>query len=269
MNRLVYVVDSHNRLVESDSHSNFTFKITLPSYIAANSSGLAVACLRACIPRSYYVVNSTYGNTFTLIEGAATAVVTIPVGNYSVSSFASVLKTALQTASPNARTYTITYSAITGKYSYSCSGAASFQLAAITGSGLHEQLGVTPSRTATTTFVLPFTAANVVNFRLKDTLQVHSDICTAGKNDTLQDIVIAGLPNFSSVAYNSTDTLMNAKALNTVASNVYYLRITDEDGKIIDLNGVNCVVTLVIFQPMEILQKKFMLHALSKDQKEE
>lgn len=261
MNRLHYIVDSHNRLVENDSHSNFTFQIKLPPNLPPT---MMVGVLRACIPRSYYLVNATYGNTFTLTEDAKTVPIAIPYGNYSYRTFMTAVTAALNAASPNGRVYTITFSETTGKFTFTCTGAASLTFGAITGSGLHEQFGVQPSRTRTTTVQLPYTSDNVVNFRLKDTLQVHSNICSAGKDDCLQDIVIAGLPNFSSLVYNSTEALMNAKLLNTTGSNTYYLRITDEDGQIIDLNGVNCVVTLCIWQPSELLERNALTKYLGK-----
>ena len=118
MNRLVYIVDSHQRLDEKDSHSNFSFSIQLPIMPTASAAGLAVCVLRACIPRSYYLINQTYGNTFTLQEDAKTAVVTIPYGNYTASNFITTLLPLLNAASPNARIYAISFSTLTGKFTY-------------------------------------------------------------------------------------------------------------------------------------------------------
>lgn len=75
--------------------------------------------LQAEIPFSFYVIN-TDNNTFTLAEPAS-ATVTIPVGNYTSATLPSALGTAMSTASPGGRTYTVTYSATTQKLTITAS----------------------------------------------------------------------------------------------------------------------------------------------------
>lgn len=60
---------------------------------------------RCIIESSHYHVNSSLGNTFELEEGGAALTVTIPEGNYSITSFATAVATALNTAGAN--TYTV------------------------------------------------------------------------------------------------------------------------------------------------------------------
>ena len=73
--------------------------------------------LEAQIPFSYLVVNST-NNVFTVTEGVDSAIVTVPVGNYNTSLMVSALQTALNTASPTGKTYTVTFSSTTQKFSF-------------------------------------------------------------------------------------------------------------------------------------------------------
>lgn len=79
----------------------------------------AMKVIEVQIPFSYYVFNSI-NNTFTLTEsdGGGPATVTIPVGNYDTVSILTALATALNSASVNSHTYTVTYSAITQKLTF-------------------------------------------------------------------------------------------------------------------------------------------------------
>lgn len=92
----------------------------------------AMKILEVQIPFTWYVFNR-FNNTFTLQENIGGPVtVTIPIGNYSTTSLASVLEDALNAASPNGRTYTVTYSGssatqpATSKFTFTSNVAAVF-----------------------------------------------------------------------------------------------------------------------------------------------
>jgi|SRR6185312_2841816 len=75
-----------------------------------------VKILEVQVPFSYYVFN-TANNTFTLVEnGGTNTLVTIPIGNYDSTTLGTALQTALNTASQNGYTYTVTYSTRLMKY---------------------------------------------------------------------------------------------------------------------------------------------------------
>lgn len=79
-----------------------------------NIAGLKV--LEVQIPFSYYVFNHL-NNTFILNEsdGGGNRIVTIPPGNYSSSTILTTLAAALNAASANSHTYTVTYDNATQK----------------------------------------------------------------------------------------------------------------------------------------------------------
>lgn len=94
----------------------------------------AMKILEVQIPFTYYVFNST-NNTFILTENLGSpVVVTIPIGNYSSTSMSAVLADILTIASPNTRTYTVTYSGAsstqpnTGKFTISSSNSSIFTI---------------------------------------------------------------------------------------------------------------------------------------------
>lgn len=81
----------------------------------------AIKVLEVQIPFSWYVFN-TNNNYFNLIESGISTdpgvVVTVPVGNYTATTLATALALALTAASPGLYTYTVTYSATTGKFTF-------------------------------------------------------------------------------------------------------------------------------------------------------
>lgn len=82
--------------------------------------------LEAEIPFSFYVIN-TENNTFTLTE-VTSDTVTIPVGNYTSVTLPTALTAALTSTSLGTRTYTVTYSATTQKFTITAN-SGTFSLA--------------------------------------------------------------------------------------------------------------------------------------------
>lgn len=77
--------------------------------------------LQAEIPFSYYVIND-YNKSFLLTESGS-ALVTLPIGNYTSSTLATALGTALTQASLGlgSKTYTVVYSNVTQKFTITSS----------------------------------------------------------------------------------------------------------------------------------------------------
>lgn len=88
----------------------------------------AIKILECQIPFSYYIFNSK-NNTFTLTEsaGGGATTVTLPAGNYSTLTMITALETALDAASANSLTYTVTFAGLstspnTGKFTVTNNG---------------------------------------------------------------------------------------------------------------------------------------------------
>src|ERR1700722_15707103 len=95
----IFYVDSHQRL--SGTLSDFTFQFDLQG----QNYDYAVV-LQATIPKSYYLVQNGQ-NTFQLQELTSTVTITMPIGNYSRSSFRAQLQTSLNASSPNSWAYVV------------------------------------------------------------------------------------------------------------------------------------------------------------------
>lgn len=122
-------LDSRDSVVTTPAYANTdwpTFRFQTPIQNIAK-----MKILEAEIPFSYYVVN-TDNNRIVLTEtGSSTAV--IPVGNYTVTDLATALGAALTAASLalGSRTYTVTYSTITGRFTISSSGTFTLSVSSL------------------------------------------------------------------------------------------------------------------------------------------
>ena len=233
-----FPINSSSRISGIDA--NMVYSIELPP----NHKFNRVVVNNAAIPRSDYIVQNGY-NTFQLQEAKGTVTITVPPGNYTRSSFQKALQAILIANSPGGLTYAITYPATaaaadTGLYTYTVTGGtASF----IIGTSLYEQMGFNKNVTVT----LPATSTNVIKMIQEDTLVLHSNIVDSFNKDILCVFVAGTDPPFSTTRYECRDVKMNARKLKKVDSNSYEFRLTDENGIIIDLNGLNWTCELIFF----------------------
>lgn len=213
-----------------------------------------VSLLACNIPKSYYLI-TTNQNTFTLSEDVKTATVSIPIGNYTRRSLQTVLTTQLNASSPNGYTYAISSpsvsnSAETGKYTFTVSGNGGIQpiFTFSDYTGVAESMGfnINSSYQFTTDSLQ---SANVVKLLKEDTLFIHSNICQSeNKTDVLQQIFVNSQVNFGSINWENTNIEYYKKPLLTNGSNNFSFRLTDENDKLIDLNGQNFQMVIVVFK---------------------
>ena len=88
--------------------------------------------------------------------------------------------------------------------------------------------------------------------QIEDTLYVHSDLVTNGTDDILQEIIVSGTTDFGNVTYQCVDMEAYSKRLATQNNNVYHFKLTDEDDRLISLNGLNFFATILVFKKEDI-----------------
>jgi hypothetical protein len=243
-NQLFYI-DSNNRL--SGSNTNFSYQID----ISRNSEFDKVVLLDCSIPKTYYLVESGY-NTFQLTEGTSTVTITLPFGNYSRTSLKNVLKTQLNANSPNSYVYTITNQNIsntqdTGQYTFTVSGNGSVQPIFTFTTSIYELLGFNAN--STNQFISNnLVSTNVANLQPENTLFIRSDICQNYNDNILQNIISAQNANYSFIVFNNPNPKEYSKNFNSGSSNVFFFQITDENGTVLNTNGLNVVMTIMVYQ---------------------
>lgn len=156
-----FYINSINRL--SGTATNFV----VPHHRFNDSYSYRIA--KCEIPFTFYNVTSNY-NVFTIISGVTTYNVTIPVGQYTITTFNTALQTGLNalgvgvfTVSYDTTTYKITIVNATTAFSYVGTSSSYF----ITGFG---QSNITAS--------LSLTAPNIFNLGSTDFIDIRSNTLT-------------------------------------------------------------------------------------------
>src|SRR5690606_2992054 len=102
----------------------------------------------------------------------------------------------------------------------------------------YEQFGFEPNTTYN--FVAnTLTSINVVKFQPKDTLYIHSDLCSNGTDNILQEIIGVESPSYGNLVFETPSLEGYAKDITMNSTNIYHFYLTDEDDNPIDLNGQN------------------------------
>ena len=88
----LFTINSRDR--QGGTDSDFYMNLDIPPHTKFNR----ICALLAIVPKSYYLVQAAY-NTFSLVENGSTATVTIVPGNYSSTSFVTLIPALLNAAS--------------------------------------------------------------------------------------------------------------------------------------------------------------------------
>jgi len=240
--KIIYL-NSEDRI--SGSASNFLYAVDIP-----NGSKFDTCCvLSMTIPRSYYLVRAGYNRAKVIIDGVSNEF-EVPPGNYNVNNFATLLLAILAPFG----TFTMTFSTITGKYTYGYTPAAAVAFVFEDPSRLGHQMGfdeVSENHLVNGTL----TSANVVNFVSTSTLFLHSDMVDDGTS-ILQEVYADNSIPFSNLVYNCRVPGMYSKRMKNSKSTVFSFSLCDEHDHTVDLNGHDICVTLLCYQK-EDLTKTF------------
>ena len=242
INKTIKYIDSHNKQ-PNETHSNFSQVINIDKDVDT------VVMLRCVIKKSYYLIQQGQ-NTFTLKEGSNTITIKFEEGNYSASSFKNILQQFLNLYSPNGFTYAVSLpnqltEPSTGKYSFFVTGNGSIQPEFIFTEYLYEMFGFESN--STNSFINnSLKSKNIVNFQLKDTLRIHSNIVTDLSDNILQEVTSSTTGDFSSIRYKCLDIEAHSKPFN-IKINTFKFKVLDEDGLPINLS-LNVLFTLMFYK---------------------
>lgn len=250
--QIVYINSTQR---DSGTDSNFMFSINLTK----GNQFDRICCLQAGIPKSYYSVQTNF-NYFTLTEGVLSTTIIVPIGNYTRTSFASSLKTLLNTSSPNGYTYNVTFpnsltTVDTGLYTYSVTGNGGVQpvISFDTTTFINDLMGFVKG--STNAFL-----ADTLNSTIVVNLQPHSSIlihCDLVSNPTQigvnTDVLQAVFANISSAPYSNMqwicpDIEAFSQIMSNNTTNQAHFYFTDEEGNPIDFNGVNTQLTICFWK---------------------
>lgn len=259
-NTQIYYIDSNKRI--SGSTSQFTYELQI------NTDYDRCVVLQANIPMSYYLVRDGL-NKFTVNENGVSSIITVPKGNYSALSFKNVLAELLNNACdwvysielPNSLT-----ESNTAKFRYNVSGNTHQPIFIFdTVTLLHEQMGFN-SGTSYEFSGDTLQSVNVVKFVPEDTLFIHSSLVMDNNNDVLQEIYNNNSVQFSNIAYHCNSPDFYSKPIRDNKSKVYTFSLCDETGNVINLNGLNMMITLLLYKRDNIndMIKNYIMYKIQK-----
>ena len=247
--KIIYL-DSEERI--SGTSSNFSYAIDIP-----DGAKYDTCCvLSMTIPRSYYLVRSGQNRAILVLDGVEHPF-EIPPGNYNADNFSEILLailTGIAVAAGMPAAFTITFSTITGKYTYAYSGLGTASFKFENPSRLGHQMGF--DEISENHFVAGvLTSKNVVNFVSTSTLFLHSDMVDDG-TDILQEVYADNSVPFSNLVYNCRVPGLYAKKLRNNTSSLFNFSLCDEHDKEVNLNGHEILFTLILYHK-EDLTKTF------------
>ena len=257
-------IDSYTRT--AGTTSNFTCKIDLPP------NNFDRVCLLQCsIPKSWYLFDST-NNTFILREidqvapfGTYNLTITIPVGNYSRISFASIVEALLNTASaslaagPYTNTYTITYPSSsqtnTNKYTYTSTSVSAPTLKTssfiFSSNNCGIPLGFNNSSTnafSQVGLIGTLQSTNAINLSSKNRLYLKSNLCQLANKTILQEIFSNNVQDNGIIVYQQSEIDANSKLFFSNSDNLFSFQLTDRFDNIVDLNGLDFVMSIYFYK---------------------
>lgn len=264
--RIIYI-DSRKRISGTDS--DFTYFVDLRSDEPFDK----VVVLQASIPKSYYLISNS-SDRFILDENGMQAQIILDHGNYTRRSLREQVENELNLSSPNGWNYTVdipdsSNTGETGHYIFSVTGNGGIQPSFIfneSSENVHEALGF--DENSTNNFVgNSLISKDVVKLQREDTLFIHSNICSNGRDSILQEIFTFDSNDYSSIVFQTPSYEAYSKDIVTNDSNTFRFYLSDESDNIIHLNGQNLQMTLMVYKEENVLKliKDFMKMKLLED----
>lgn len=227
------LVRSVDRTTDSSSSSNFKIQLRNPisgKYWLKN-------CL---ISNTIYNINS-YNNGFAFTDGSGSYTgLTLTVGNYDSGSLATEIKTRMEAANGASRTYTITFSSVTNKFTFAPSaGNVSFQFSGITYSA-HRAFGFAKVDTSASSALV---STNPIQLDFASSLLIRVDEVkrdgvfetSDSKNPTSFNLYVPLDTSFG--VYKNLDSGNFKQCLDFSLTKTITLVVTDSSNQQVDLNS--------------------------------
>ena len=193
-----------------------------------------VSCL---IPFSFYNVNNSNNNLYYSFDGSTMYNLTIPIGNYNINDLVKYFKL-------NMSGFTTTYNQNSNKLTFSHS-LNNFMF--MSNSTCLSILGFNDNTTVISTGLI-LTSINCVNVYNIKTIQVNSNLITYNINKVQRNnyCILCSVPfssqPFSLIEYINRTNFRTNLFLNRIQK--LKIRLTDDNGNLIDLNGCHYTMTL-------------------------
>ena len=238
--------------LNGSKHSQLLFDFNSISPKSVDTLYHTIAIQSAEIPASYYNVNAA-NNIINISDSVGTtASITLTEGNYDANSFKTEFELKFNAAA-FAGNATLDFSTVTGKYSLVSATVGTNLTINLATTTCREPLGLDLDAVGTQVFPYqapPATFPNPANFLGVTKIKMLSDSLAGGNFDsnrlnttTLVDTISATATPFGLTIYNSLgrESFVKAKRIDEID-----VQLLDQNNNLIDFNGTNWTMTLLI-----------------------
>ena len=243
-NNLQLFINSKNANLKLNNTFNSDCIFNLEHIDLEDARLIYISVQTAQIPYSFFNCDD-YDNKLVLFTGSNTYNITIPQGNYNVTTLATELKNVILTAT--ALTFTITFNSLTNQFTFATTQAFTFLKASTCFELLGFEDGIDYSSVAnsltSTISVNFFTIRNV----LVEVSNLITDNLTTGESSNAS--ILASIPITSSqgsiISYSNIFGIKNR--ISTIKNfTALHVRLLDDDLIPLDMNGCEWSLTLQI-----------------------
>lgn len=266
--RIFYLhVNSEDCTQEGSLNTQLNLKINPTIKTRDENHYFLVSLANIQVPYSMYNINAK-NNYFTFLESNADGssphpiqTLTIPLGSYNAIQLANEIATLMTNSSVHNANYTITYSKITGKFTYSITtGNRGVSLGFPTDTSAYIQMGFDIGDTKFYNNTTPLISSNVINVNDFEAVFVRTDLTAINALDTVDPLVSVGnigtaqsdilqkidirVPFTGIIFKNSGDEAQrNFTTKQEIAS--ITVRLTNKYNQLINLNGLEWSFSLM------------------------
>jgi hypothetical protein len=244
VNLVTRIVDSSKRY--QGTISNFHIDLQLPLH---SSEFNKIAVIGISIPKSFYDIDDDITG-LTLTENTTTINVNIPAGFYNSTTLKNALSLALTTNSPNNFTYTVTYSSVTNKFTFTCSDTVTpleLGFPEFPGS-LYQQCGFLINDVVSFTAGV-LTSTHSIAIPKINRLFIKSDACNTSIDQILQEVYVTGIyPSLSYIFWESPNLDLYSKDFTLSTNNTYNFQIVDKNGQEVEFNNQEVIFSICLYK---------------------
>ena len=247
----------------SNNTSYCLFTLDTPIEIDDNHAAL-VSLNSAIVPYSMYNIRQGINTKIPYrTVGGTTGYVELDIGNYTISTLATEIRTKLNsgpyTGAPLAQTYVVAFDRKTMKYKFSCGTAECHFDFSLQNDTAHIELGFPVLGTSSNINSTPIFSPNVPDVNgsvhslfIRTNLTSKSSIDSHTKSFST---ILAKIPidvNFGGVLFMNPRDNLHKVLLDIKQINQVVVRLTDEQNRLFDLNGLEFNLSIMI----DIVNKK-------------
>ena len=211
----------------------------LPSLVIPKRSKMSISCQTASIPYSFYNCDD-FNNKLSFIQNSITYNVLIPQGNYNVNTLITALKSIM------GPTFNIVYNSLDNTYTFT---NTTYDFELLSSSTCFEMLGFKDNINYMSNSMILKSTICVNLFTIRNIYITSNNFILNNVNSSTPNnsSIICSIPiqsaSGSIITYQNIFNVKN-EVHNTHNLNLVHIKLTDQDGDVLDLNGCHFSLTL-------------------------